>query len=147
MLDFHISDSNFRQKVIYRSYGLYFLMKSPYIGRTDPIFLEKSPYIGRTDPLFLEKSPYMGRTDHIFPGKAHIYRPSAGLFLEFKSLYIDRQYSDDLKSWNTEQPSMLRLSAHCSYAIQELRTYGPLQPGHCIARISRGGVRGAIAPR
>ena len=48
------------QKVIFGSYGLHFLLKSPYMGRTDLYLLVQSSYMGRTEPIFPEKVSEFG---------------------------------------------------------------------------------------
>ena len=59
-------------KIIFGQYGLYFLMKRPYMSHTDSIFLEKVLIYGPSVNLFLEK--------------VLIYEPSANPILE-KSFY------------------------------------------------------------
>ena len=48
------------QKVIFGSHGLHFLLKSPYVGRTDLYLLVQSSCMDRTDPIFPEKVPECG---------------------------------------------------------------------------------------
>ena len=60
-------------EVIFGPYGLYFLIKLPYMGRTDHILMVESPYMGPTGPIFLEK--------------VLIYGPPVNLILE-KGPYI-----------------------------------------------------------
>ena len=53
------SDPTSPQKVVFGSYGLYFLVKSPYMGRTNWYLLVQSPYMGGTD--LKKKSIFWGR--------------------------------------------------------------------------------------
>ena len=60
-------------EVIFGPYSLYFLIKLPYMGRTDHILMVEIPYMGPTGP--------------IFPEKVLIYEPSVSPILE-KGPYI-----------------------------------------------------------
>ena len=42
-------------EVTFGPYGLYFLIKLPYMGRTDHILMVESPYMGLTGPIFPEE--------------------------------------------------------------------------------------------
>ena len=60
-------------EVIFGPHGLYFLVKLPYMGRTDHTLMVEIPYMGPTGPIFPEKVPR--------------YEPSVSLILE-KGPYI-----------------------------------------------------------
>ena len=55
------------QKVIYGPHGLYFLVKSPYMDRTDHIFLVESPYMDPSAPTAPRAAGQMNVVDKLRP--------------------------------------------------------------------------------
>jgi hypothetical protein len=79
ILNFEILDRVFLQKVIYGPYGSYFLVKSPYMDRTDHTFLVESPCMDQQSVYFW-KSISMDRQSVLFWKKS--------IYMDRQSVYI-----------------------------------------------------------
>ena len=80
-------------EVIFGLYGLYFLIKSPYMSRTDHLLMVEIPYMGRTGPIFPEKVLIHEPSAGPILEKVLIYEPSVSTFLERVLIYIYRYLS------------------------------------------------------
>ena len=71
--DFESFPTDFYSEGRLGSYSLHFLVKSPYVGRTDLYLLVQSPHMGRVDPIFHEKVLFMCRRSVHFLKRVLIY--------------------------------------------------------------------------
>ena len=71
-------------EVIFGPHGLYFLVKLPYMGRTDHILMVEIPYMGPTGPQYIsgKGSLYMNLQSVYFWKRVLIYEPSVSIILE-----------------------------------------------------------------